>query len=132
MLDGMSRRSFVKALAASAVSSSTIQSGLGQARVATTGEPTEWSYASGKQYTDPFNQVDLDALVTLPDGQQERMPAFWAGDQHGACATHHRSLGLITLERPVATPKTKTFTIVCQSSTCSPIPGRTPTSSMAR
>ena len=61
MLDGMSRRSFVKALAASAVSSSTIKSGLGQARVATTGEPTEWSYTSGKQYTDPFNQVDLDA-----------------------------------------------------------------------
>ena len=69
----------MKALAASAVSSSTIKSGLGQARVATTGEPTEWSYTSGKQYTDPFNQVDLDALMTLPDGQQERMPAFWAG-----------------------------------------------------
>jgi hypothetical protein len=79
MLDGMSRRSFVKALAASAVSTSTIKSGLGQARVAATGEPTEWSYTSGKQYPDPFNQVDLDALVTRPDGQQERMPAFWAG-----------------------------------------------------
>jgi hypothetical protein len=79
MFEGMSRRSFVKALAASAVSSSTINSSLAQERVATSGEPTEWSYTSGKQYSDPFNQVDVDAIITLPSGQQERTPAFWAG-----------------------------------------------------
>ena len=79
MFEGMSRRSFVKALAASAMSSSAINSGLGQDRVAASGEPTEWSYTSGKQYSDPFNQVDVDAIITLPSGQQERMPAFWAG-----------------------------------------------------
>ncbi len=79
MFEGMSRRSFVKALAASALSNSTINSSLAQERVAASGEPTEWSYSSGKQYSDPFNQVDLDAVITLPSGQQERMPAFWAG-----------------------------------------------------
>jgi len=79
VFEGLSRRSFVKALAASAVSSSVARSGLAQDRVATSGEPTEWSYTSGKQYTDPFNQVELDAIITLPSGQQERMPAFWAG-----------------------------------------------------
>src|SRR5271165_4980445 len=79
MFEGMSRRSFVKALAASAMSTSAIKSGLGQDRVAASGEPTEWSYTSGKQYSDPFNQVDVDAIVTLPSGQQERIPAFWAG-----------------------------------------------------
>ncbi len=79
MFEGMSRRSFVKALAASALSSSTINSSLAQERVAASGQPTEWSYTSGKQYTDPFNQVDVDAVITLPSGQQERMPAFWAG-----------------------------------------------------
>ena len=79
MFEGMSRRSFVKALAASAVSSSTIHSALGQDRVAASGEPTEWSYTSGKQYQDPFNQVELDFLITPPSGQQERVPAFWAG-----------------------------------------------------
>src|SRR5258708_36128329 len=79
MFEGMSRRSFVKALAVSAVSSSAIKSSLGQDRVAASGQPTEWSYTSGKQYADPFNQVDVDAIITLPSGQQERTPAFWAG-----------------------------------------------------
>jgi hypothetical protein len=79
MLDGMSRRSFVKALAASAISGSTIEPGLGQTRVASSGAPTEWSYTSGKQYSDPFNEVEVDAVITIPSGEQERMPAFWAG-----------------------------------------------------
>ncbi len=86
MFEGMSRRSFVKALAASAVSSSAIKSSLGQDRVAASGEPTEWSYTSGKQYSDPFNQVDVDVIITLPSGQQERMPAFWAGGSDMASA----------------------------------------------
>src|SRR5260370_7941946 len=79
MFEGRSRRAFVKALAASALSSSTINSSLAQERVAASGQPTEWSYTSGKQYADPFNQVDVDAIITLPSGQQERTPAFWAG-----------------------------------------------------
>ncbi len=64
MLNGMSRRSFCKALAISAVTSSA----LGQDKVATTGTAAEWSYASGKQYSDPFNQVDVDVIVTTPEG----------------------------------------------------------------
>jgi hypothetical protein len=71
----MSRRSFCKGLAISAVTTSA----LGQDRVATTGSATEWSYTSGKQYSDPFNQVDVDVIVTTPQGQEERVPAFWAG-----------------------------------------------------
>jgi Protein of unknown function (DUF4038)/Domain of unknown function (DUF5060) len=71
----MSRRSFCKALAISAVTTSA----LGQDKVATTGTATEWSYTSGKQYSDPFNQVDVDVIVTTPQGQEERVPAFWAG-----------------------------------------------------
>jgi len=78
MCAGMSRRSFVKALAVSAVASSGVKSGLGQDRVASCGAPAEWSYTSGKQYSDPFNQVDVDAIITLPSGQEERVPAFWA------------------------------------------------------
>jgi len=79
MSGGMSRRSFVKALAVSAVASSGVTSGLSQDRVASSGAPTEWSYTSGKQYSDPFNQVDVDAIITLPSGQEERVAAFWAG-----------------------------------------------------
>jgi hypothetical protein len=79
MTDAMSRRSFVKALAVSALASSAAKPSLGEDRVAASGSPTEWSYVSGKQYTDPFNEVEVDAIVTLPSGQEERIPAFWAG-----------------------------------------------------
>jgi hypothetical protein len=41
----------------------------------------EWSYASGKAYADPFNEVELDVLVTDAGGEEQRAPAFWAGDQ---------------------------------------------------
>src|SRR5262245_47278646 len=41
---------------------------------------TEWSYSTGKTYSDPFNQVELDVLVTDPEGHEQRVPAFWAGD----------------------------------------------------
>jgi hypothetical protein len=47
---------------------------------ATAGMATEWSWKSGKQYPDPFNQLEVDALVTTPSGAQERVPAFWAGE----------------------------------------------------
>lgn len=42
--------------------------------------PTEWAYTSGKSYADPFNEVQLDVLVTCPDGSEQRVPTFWAGD----------------------------------------------------
>jgi hypothetical protein len=79
MFDTISRRSFVKAVAASAVAGSAATPGFGEEKAAISGSPTEWSYASGKQYSDPFNQVEVDAIVTLPSGQEERIPAFWAG-----------------------------------------------------
>lgn len=41
----------------------------------------EWSFISGKAYTDPFNQVELDVIFTDPRGKEHRMPAFWAGEQ---------------------------------------------------
>ena len=42
--------------------------------------PTEWTYSSGKSYMDPFNEVQLDVFVTRPDGSEQRVPAFWAGE----------------------------------------------------
>ncbi len=41
----------------------------------------EWSYTSGKAYSDPFNDVELDVIFTDPRGEEHRMPAFWAGGQ---------------------------------------------------
>ena len=42
---------------------------------------TEWSYSSTKAYADPFNEVELDVLITAPDGAEQRVPAFWGGEQ---------------------------------------------------
>jgi hypothetical protein len=80
MSDSISRRTFVKALAVSAVVSSVAKPGLAEDRVATAGVATEWSWVSGKQYSDPFNQLDVDAIVSTPSGSEERVPGFWAGD----------------------------------------------------
>jgi hypothetical protein len=43
---------------------------------------TEWSFSSEKAYADPFNEVELDVLITAPDKSEQRVPAFWAGDQN--------------------------------------------------
>ncbi|PYV12139.1 MAG: hypothetical protein DMG23_02105 [Acidobacteria bacterium] len=42
---------------------------------------TEWAYASGRAYSDPFNDVELDVVFRDPLGQEQRVPAFWAGEQ---------------------------------------------------
>jgi len=41
---------------------------------------TEWSYTSTKTYPDPFNDLELDVLITDSHGHEQRVPAFWAGD----------------------------------------------------
>jgi hypothetical protein len=39
----------------------------------------EIEFVSGKTYQNPFIEVELNALITGPDGVQVRVPAFWAG-----------------------------------------------------
>ncbi len=39
----------------------------------------EFKLESTKLYKDPFWDVQLDALVRSPDGQEQRIPAFWSG-----------------------------------------------------
>ncbi|HUZ45675.1 MAG TPA: DUF4038 domain-containing protein [Terriglobia bacterium] len=41
----------------------------------------EWAYVSSKPYADPFNQVELDVVFRGPEGNEQRVPAFWAGGQ---------------------------------------------------
>jgi len=41
---------------------------------------TEMTFLSGRTYADPFNEVSLDVLFTGPNGQERRVPAFWAGN----------------------------------------------------
>ena len=42
-------------------------------------EASEWGYRSGKQYHDPFNEIELDVEVRGPSGKVWRVPAYWAG-----------------------------------------------------
>lgn len=39
----------------------------------------EWSFPTKKEYADPFNEVDLSAVFTDPDGEEKLVCAFWAG-----------------------------------------------------
>ena len=80
MTDAVTRRSFVKAATAVAVASTVAGRALGQVRTATAGMAWEWTLTSGKQFADPFNEVEVDAVVTTPAGVEERVPAFWAGE----------------------------------------------------
>lgn len=41
----------------------------------------EWAFSSSKPYADPFNQVELDVVFRGPKGDEQRVPAFWAGEQ---------------------------------------------------
>jgi hypothetical protein len=42
---------------------------------------TEWSFASARPYSDPFNEVELDVVFADSQGREQRVPAFWAGGQ---------------------------------------------------
>ncbi|HEX3727062.1 MAG TPA: DUF4038 domain-containing protein [Pirellulales bacterium] len=50
-------------------------------RATPAGVMVELSFTSNKNYPDPFHEVQLDALVTAPDGSSLRVPGFWAGGQ---------------------------------------------------
>ena len=39
----------------------------------------ECKYQSAKERSDPFNTVELDAIITDAEGREQRVPAFWAG-----------------------------------------------------
>src|SRR5206468_13093469 len=67
----MSRLRLVLCLWVMAVASSAFGIGANQM--------TEVALALTRFYTDPFNEVELDVVVTTPEGTLVRVPAFWAG-----------------------------------------------------
>lgn len=48
---------------------------------ATVNHVAELAFESSKRYADPFNEVEVDARITGPDGATQVVPAFWAGGQ---------------------------------------------------
>ena len=53
---------------------------MSQERYGIQNQAAEWSYTSGKTYTDPFNDIVLDVVFTDTEGEAWRVPTFWAGD----------------------------------------------------
>lgn len=43
--------------------------------------PSERAFVSGRQYDDPFNNVEVDVVFIGPGGKEWKVPAFWAGEQ---------------------------------------------------
>jgi uncharacterized protein DUF4038/uncharacterized protein DUF5060 len=75
----MNRRTFNRALATGLAMFPAL--GRAQAREALQHCVTEWSFASGKAYRDPFNEIELDVVFRGPGGEEDRVPAFWSGQQ---------------------------------------------------
>ncbi|MFN7993164.1 MAG: DUF4038 domain-containing protein [Bryobacteraceae bacterium] len=71
----LTRRTFLEAAAASALP----LAAQAQSRYAVAGVATEWSLATGKKYSDPFNEVEVDVIFHDPQSREHRVPAFWAG-----------------------------------------------------
>ena len=54
----------------------------------------EWTVSSQKEHRDPFNDVELDFVVTAPGGQKLRVPGFWAGGKTWRGRYSSATLGL--------------------------------------
>ena len=68
-------------MAAAPAADDTAASGGAGGGAAMANRVVEWSLVSGKDYADPFNDVQLDVEVTAPDKTIRRIPAFWDGKQ---------------------------------------------------
>src|SRR5258708_40331273 len=55
--------------------------GRAQSREALQHCATVGSFASGKIYHDPFNEIELDVIFLGPGGGEDRVPAFCAAEQ---------------------------------------------------
>ncbi len=42
-------------------------------------QTAEWSFQSGRTYTDPFNEVEIDVAFRDEGGKEWRVPAYWSG-----------------------------------------------------
>jgi hypothetical protein len=74
----INRRAFLLTAAASGFSMAPAS---GETMYGTVYSASEWIFQSGKHYDDPFNQTEVDMLITGPDGSQARVPGFWSGGQ---------------------------------------------------
>ena len=63
-----------------AVTSFSLTSLAAETRFGVQNRVSEWVLHSAKAHADPFNDLEVDVVITDPQGKEERVPAFWAGD----------------------------------------------------
>lgn len=56
----------------------------------------EWAFTSGKTYLDPFNDVELNVVISDGAGAEIVVPAFWAGEQTWRVRFAPRQIGRYT------------------------------------
>lgn len=71
------RRRFLLTAAGAAVAAQALPA---QAARTAAGRVAENTLRSSRDYDDPFRDVEVDVLVEGPDGETQRVPAFWSGD----------------------------------------------------
>lgn len=76
-MPGISRRTFGRAVGLALLE----KTARAQIRNAIVNCVTEWSLHSGKRYRDPFNDIELSVIFRGPAGEEDTIPAFWAGEQ---------------------------------------------------
>ena len=47
---------------------------------ATEKEVVEWTLTSEKRHFDPFNELEVDVIISHESGESWRVPAFWSGN----------------------------------------------------
>lgn len=52
---------------------------VGAAPVVQTNRVAEVAFSAVREHADPFNEIELDVVVSAPSGSEMRVPAFWAG-----------------------------------------------------
>ena len=58
----------------------------------------EWSFDSAQTYEDPFNDVQVDVVVSTPEGAEQTVPAFWAGEQTWTVRYSSLDLALLSVQ----------------------------------
>ena len=92
----LSRRSLLLGATAAAA--------VAQSRHAMAREITEWIFISAKSYKDPFNDIELDAIVRDARGNEQRIPAYWAGGQEWRVRYAAEAAGRYTYETVCSDP----------------------------
>src|SRR5690349_9884142 len=67
-------------------------------------EVTTFSVRGANNYADPYNEVDVDAIVTTPDGVQFSIPAFSQGRNFWSFRFAGSQLGEYSIETKCSVP----------------------------